>query len=278
MSMLLFALILNPLLCLLERNLTGIRIGHRTHKTVVVAYADDVTIFVTATQDINIITDLLLTYERATGACMNIRKSKAMAVGSWDTSLNMFDIPYFTEITILGFSLTSTVARSGSVTWSKVTGRVKTSASEVYSRDLCLTQRIKYVHAYLLSKIWHTAQISPASKENERQILTAISWYIWQGAIFRVPLSTLQRWTEEGGLNLIDVTAKCRSLYLTRFWAQGERDGSLTAALLNAWTLLSPGMNPPHIQAIPGNMAYLRTYFLEWAYMEPQRQAETHSL
>jgi hypothetical protein len=104
-----------------------------------------------------------------------------MAVGSWDTSLNMFDIFYYPEINILGFSLTSTVARSGSVTWSKVTRRVKTLASEVYGRDLCLTQRIQYVHTYLLSKIWHTAQIFRASKEYERQLLTAISWYIWRG-------------------------------------------------------------------------------------------------
>jgi hypothetical protein len=120
-----------------------------------------------------------------------------MGVGSWDSSLNKFDILYHTEITILGFSFTSTVARSGSFTWSKVTVKVNTLASEVYGRDLCLTQRIKHVHTYLVSKIWHTAQIFSASKENERQLLVAISWYIWRGAIFRVPLSTLQRRTEE---------------------------------------------------------------------------------
>jgi hypothetical protein len=48
-----------------------------------------------------------------------------MAVESWDTSLNMIDTPYSPEITILGFSFTSTVARSGSVTWSKVMGKFK---------------------------------------------------------------------------------------------------------------------------------------------------------
>jgi hypothetical protein len=94
MSMILFALVLNPLLSHLERNLTGITIGHSTQKTAVMAYADDVTIFVTAPKDINVIRDLLLTYKRVTGACLNIRKSKAMAAGSWDTSLNVFDIPY----------------------------------------------------------------------------------------------------------------------------------------------------------------------------------------
>jgi sRNA-binding carbon storage regulator CsrA len=79
---------------MLERNLTGIRIGQSTQKTAVVAYADDVKIFVTAPKDINVIRDLLLNYERATGACLKIRKSKAMTAGSWITSVNVFDIPY----------------------------------------------------------------------------------------------------------------------------------------------------------------------------------------
>jgi hypothetical protein len=92
------------------------------------------------------------------------------------------------------------------------------------------TQKIQYMHAYLLSKIWHTAQIVSASKEYERQLLTSISWYILRGAIFRVPLSTLQRRTEEGGSNFIDIAAKFRALFLTRICAQGERGGSLTAA------------------------------------------------
>ena len=59
MSMLLFALVLNPMLCLLEQNLTGIRSRHCTTQTAVVAYADDVTIFVTAPEDIQVIRDLL---------------------------------------------------------------------------------------------------------------------------------------------------------------------------------------------------------------------------
>lgn len=81
MSMLLFALVLNPLICLSERQLTGIRTALRITKTAVVAYADDVTIFVTAPVDIQIIGDLLLTYKRATDARLNNRKSKPMAAG-----------------------------------------------------------------------------------------------------------------------------------------------------------------------------------------------------
>ena len=61
----------------MERHLTGIRIGPRTTKIAVMAYADDVTIFVMAPADIQITRDLLLIYERAKGVCLNIQKSKS---------------------------------------------------------------------------------------------------------------------------------------------------------------------------------------------------------
>ena len=78
-------MVLNPLVSQLEQHLTGIRTVHRTTKTAVVAHAVDVTILVTAPADIQTIVDLLLTYERATGTHLNIRKSKALAAGSWNT-------------------------------------------------------------------------------------------------------------------------------------------------------------------------------------------------
>jgi len=68
MSMLLFALSLNPLLHVLEQKFTGIIISRRSKKTAVVAY-DDITILVTAPEDIPAIRDAIRTYERATGQC-----------------------------------------------------------------------------------------------------------------------------------------------------------------------------------------------------------------
>jgi len=47
---------------------------------------------------------------------------------------------------------------------------------------------------------------------------------------------------------MIDVAAKSRALFLTRSWAQGERDRSLTVELLNVWALLSSRTNPPHVR------------------------------
>jgi len=117
LSMLLYAICLNPLLSTLDKHPTGLRIGRDGARTSVIAYADDVTIFVTSPSDITKIQDTLYCYEGTTGAKVNIRKSRAVAIGSWDTSLRFMDIPYHDETTILGFHITSTVQASAHKIW-----------------------------------------------------------------------------------------------------------------------------------------------------------------
>ena len=48
-----------------------------------------------------------------------------MSAGSWDKPMNLLDIPYYQEITVMRFRFTRTVARSGYVTWWWVKGKVK---------------------------------------------------------------------------------------------------------------------------------------------------------
>jgi len=87
------------LLWLLDQKLTGIRIGSGK-RTAVVAIADDKTLLVTDQNDIPALAETPRRYEKETGACLNLRKSKAMAEGSWNTTVNMMDVPYCTELTI----------------------------------------------------------------------------------------------------------------------------------------------------------------------------------
>ena len=105
--MLLFALCLNPLLRILEQKLPGIRIGRQTHKTAVVAYVDDITPFVTAPADIPIIGGAIQCYERACGACLNTRRSKALALGAWDITTK-----YWTSPTTMKYRLCVSVPRA----------------------------------------------------------------------------------------------------------------------------------------------------------------------
>jgi hypothetical protein len=143
----------------------------------VVAHAD-VTLLVTAPADIRIVREAIQFHERALGASLNTRKSKALAVSVWDNTTEVLDIPYYSEVQILGFSTASTVEKSANTSWTKLTARTREQARGAYGRELCLSQRICYVHSHLLAKIWHTAQVFPAPKDCVRHLMSAVAWYI----------------------------------------------------------------------------------------------------
>jgi len=158
-----------------------------------VAYADDVTILATSPEDIIAVRDAVQQYEKATGAVLNIHQSQALPVGTWDTKLPVMNISYTDEIKVLGFNMQKPIDQAGKASWARITNMIRTQAKETYGRNLKLVHRIQYVQVYLLAKLWHTAQVFPLPREYSRQIMSAIAWFIWQGAIFRVPISTLQR-------------------------------------------------------------------------------------
>ena len=267
MSMLLYALCLNPLLCTLENKLTGLRIKQRDPKTAVVANADDVTIFVTKHNDIQVLQDALLCFEAATGAQVNIGKSKAIAAGPWDTSVTIMDIPYHTETKILGFHITSTANGSAIKSWSTMTNRITAQARDAYNRELSLDKRIQYVHDYLMAKVWHVAQIFPPPEESVRKLNTSVSWFLWKGDILRVPLLTLQNGKEQGGWSLINLQAKCLALFLYRMRIQSQWDGTISPEWMREWSLTEQSTNPPFRERIPTALGYLRRYDIESAYM-----------
>jgi len=75
LSMLLYAMCLNPLMPSLEKNLSGIKIARRQVRTTVVAHADDVTIFLSCVADIQQPKETLLAFEAATGAVVTYTKN-----------------------------------------------------------------------------------------------------------------------------------------------------------------------------------------------------------
>lgn len=170
--------------------------------------------------------EILSTYEAASGAKVNTNKSNALPLGQWDGSSLISNIPYSDTVKILGFKFTNRVNVAAKMSWSIVTSRVSSAAWETYYRDMNLAMRIKFVHVFLLARIWYVAQVFTPTADHIRQINTSIAWFIWRGDIFRVPLSTLQRGRSGGGWDLIHVWSKCRALFLNRLYVQSGLDGS----------------------------------------------------
>jgi hypothetical protein len=230
LSMMLFAIALNPLIVMLEATLTGVTLGPSFFKFTSVAYADNVTVIVSRRTDINHLHEALNLYERATGTKLNYRKSQALPIGAWDTKDMILSIPYVTEAKILGISFQSTLAGTMNRTWTKLANSVKGRAQEMYARDSNLLQRVHVTHAYLLSKIWYCAQILPISQGHTRQITMCMQWFVWHGDMFRIPTSISHCSKQEGGLGMLHVCAKCLTLLLSRLHHQCRKRETVTEA------------------------------------------------
>jgi hypothetical protein len=134
--------------------------------------------------------------------------------------------------------------------WSSVLNNVKCFLHESYNRDLCLLRRARFVHTYLLSKIWYCTQLLPTSEDYTRQRNSVIAWFIWAQETCRVRLSALYIPSTEDGTNLIEVQAKYHALFICRYlirlqketpWKlNGSTFGTHTFPLIihQAWELL----------------------------------------
>jgi hypothetical protein len=196
-------------------------------------------------------------------------------VGTWDSSETVFGIKYHPHVKILGITFWSSIAQSMNDSWARLTGSIRLQVKKAYYRDLCLAHRVRYAHTYLLAKLWYTAQIFPAHSTYIQRLTTAVTWNIWKGAIFRVPVSTLQRQKKMGGWELLDIEAKYKALFLGRMHRQSTRVGTATAAWLQTWDLTGPHANPPHATKFPKNLAYIYLFAIEMAYIQPQRKEES---
>jgi hypothetical protein len=111
----------------------------------------------------------------------------------------MLGIEFHERVDILGVTFGTTIALSMKDICSNVTRAARAEARRAHPRNLCLAQRIHYVRLWLLTKICHVAQIFPLTRMHTQQLSTICSWFIWKGATFRVPISTLQRPKLDGG-------------------------------------------------------------------------------
>ena len=74
----------------------------------------------TSQEDVRTVRDAIACYEKATGATLNIEKSSALAVGTWNTACEIMGIPYSEEIKILGVRIRKTVKQSALASWTRL--------------------------------------------------------------------------------------------------------------------------------------------------------------
>jgi len=123
---------------------------------------------------------------------------------------------------------------------------------------------VRYVQLCLLTKIWCMAQIVPLPAAHTQQLTTIYTWFIWQGATFRVAVTTLQRPKEDGNRGFPNVGAKCRTLLYNRIQMLGVREETVISEQMRNWDLTGSLANPA-VTRIPHKLIHIRQYAVDMA-------------
>jgi len=124
----------------------------------------------------------------------NLDGPRALTVEGWSTSTDRLNIPYHAEIKILGVIFANTIEHSMNKSWANVTGPVKRHIREELKPLTTDSLRASIP----LATIWHTAQVFPTPTTCTRRLKNAVARYIWKGATFPVPISTLKKPKRQG--------------------------------------------------------------------------------
>ena len=207
---------------------------------------------------------------KATAVNLNSQNSKALPFAGWSQPATALGIESHDHVTIFGITYG---------TGERQLGRCLTVGTCTGTKSLCSNPLprtiIQYVHLCLLSKIWYLAQILPPTKEHVQQLTTVCTWFIWQDAIFCVPVSTLQLSKEQGGWALMNIVGKCKTFLYARLWSLCTKNSSITTTIMRKWNLTGPIANPPNVHSLPTGISYIRHYALDMPYVAPSGPQET---
>jgi hypothetical protein len=215
LSMWLYAMCLHPLVRSLEESLSGIKIGRRHPKTTVIAYANDVSIFVTEPTTFTTIRHAISTYEKATGARLNPLKSNAMAIAGWAVPQ-----PHRTtfSVTVLISYVSNLVPPSHSP---ELTAGRKSFERYVSRQGNRLQERCSWNKGNNMSRSVSWKNFGSLRKYYCRHGYIPNSSPPPAGCTYgrhqssMGPITTLQRTKHEGGWNLPNIELKCRTCSTT---------------------------------------------------------------
>ena len=205
-----------PLLNYINRKVKGVTMASLTQKEE--GYVDDISVLSTDLNDLEHLNQAFLKFESMSGTVLNrSHKSKIMGLGRWKDKEDWPLLWLRTEPSLKVFGIQFTPTTKGTIhqSWEKCIQGVRNCIMAWSNRMLpTLNQRIQVVQTFALSKIWYLAQVLPIPKKHLLEVEKTVRRFLWLGRLEHLPFDELYGPIKEGGLNLVNIGAKCDSLYL----------------------------------------------------------------
>ena len=264
LSMLLFIISQEPLYTSLEKCHKILPFQTPNSSVKLQGYADDTNIILSDEISLCEAFNMVKDFAEAAGASLNVSKTKIFGMGTWSGKLiwplnNIkVEIDY---LYTLGIKHSNVYQDSVNTCWSDVHDKMNNRTKTMINRKLTLLQKSVIVNSILTSQIWYRAQTYPLSLVWANKINRVICRYIWGSKANPIKHETLTLDKKEGGLSLVCIYTKAKSIFACRIIKQfliDESQNSLICYYIA--TRLNPIFN---IRSLPANISMLNTPYFE---------------
>ena len=251
LSMILFTITTIPLIHMIENNnkIRGIKTKFN-NEIKVLAYADDMTIFITNNSGIEETYKIYKKYALASECKLNEDKTEILRLGTWKYKMpgeEKHKDEIRSEIKILGAIFTSSKQETSNKNWEQKIEKIDNIIKSYETRKLSLIGKILLTNTTLLSQIWHVGCIIKPEEKYINQLYKKINTWL-NGTRGENIIKLVTPKKINGGLGLLDIrkrlaAIKIKSLkfVITGAWGK-EADFIIYWAGTNIQTL--SGINP----------------------------------
>ncbi|KAI4877209.1 hypothetical protein NFI96_028665 [Prochilodus magdalenae] len=212
----LYAIAVEPLLCLLRTRLLGLQFAGSSVK--LSAYADDVTVVIRNSEDVDALKASLSIYERASSARLNWGKTKAVWCGPRAGGRPLPPLPGAVEWDRKGFKVLGVWLGTEDVEIKNWEGLVEKVRARLSKWSWLLPQlsyrgRVLIANNLIASALWHKFTVLNPPRGLIKDIQKALVDFFWSGQHW-LRAAVLYFPVQEGGQGLIDIRSRVAVLRL----------------------------------------------------------------
>lgn len=218
-------------------NVKGVSLPGTENKSLKVKQlADDTTLFLTDTQDIEMVKQIIKDFGRFSGLQLNENKTNILPIGI-QTCDNKTPFNKVTKIKILGIYFSNEkTAKYMKENWTGRLEKIKSLITNWSCRDLSIHGKIVIIKTFLISQFTFVMQSVGIPEEVLKEINSLLYKFLWQRrfhnkkAFEKIKRKVLQSAYSKGGLEMVDMLDLQKIYYLQ--WA-----GKLVSSEDN-WTII----------------------------------------
>ena len=169
-------------------------------------FADDTQLFHRSERSIKHAFDILSIYCKASGARLNMTKTKGLYIGSWkDKEPTMRDIKWVQNVTGLGAEFGYQI--NYETIWMQKFAKFKNTIRNWMKRDLSFKGKRLLIQSYIMSSMAYLTDLYPTCIPEEflTQTKDLIKEFLWSGKTWRVAQKTCSLRKKHGGLEIPDL-------------------------------------------------------------------------